>query len=300
MRRKLLLGLALVLLALCRVLFISAEDAACGPEACWSMDGEGTLVITGAGSVTARPWSSENVRRVILAEGITGIGDSLFEAHTRLTEVTLPDSLTAVGKYAFRGCTALAHIDLPAGVAVLGSNAFNGCSALTAATLREGLSVIGSSAFIHCAALEEITLPASLTEIGSSAFYGCSRLRRVVFSVTDPAWEVAFTRSCLPGTTLSALPAIWCHPGTAPDRWCAENGVVPIYLPDRLLALPEGLSVIGTEAFRGLPEETALRLPAGVTTIAADAFDPGTLLLVPAGSPWASWAEEHGFPVLEE
>lgn len=43
-----------------------------------------------------------------------------------------------------------------------------------------------------------------------------------------------------------------------------------------------------------------LSIPAGVTSIATDAFDPGIVLIVPSGSTWVQWAADNGFACVEE
>ena len=64
--------------------------------------------------------------------------------------------------------------------------------------------------------------------------------------------------------------------------------------------LPASLTIIESEAFAGLPNVDAIRIPAHVTSIAPNAFDPGTTLIVPVGSAWVQWAEDNGYGVIEE
>ena len=71
-------------------------------------------------------------------------------------------------------------------------------------------------------------------------------------------------------------------------------------LPQTILSLPLSLSSIESEAFTNLPNVDAIRIPASVTTIATDAFDPGMTLLVPAGSQWIQWADDNGYVAVEE
>ncbi|MBR6955012.1 MAG: leucine-rich repeat protein [Clostridia bacterium] len=302
MKRKLWVCLAALVLAMLLLTpaWTPAEEQSCGPAAVWALDGEGTLTIAGTGAVTSRPWASGDVRRVVVEEGITGLAASLFESHALLTEAALPESLTSLGKCAFKGCTRLTAISLPDGIASLGADTFAGCAFLAEVHLPEGLQAIGSSAFNGCTSLTEVVLPAGLAEIKGGAFYGCSRLSRVTFAVTDPAREITISGSAFP----AGVSAFCCYPGTAPDRWCQANGITPVYLqaeePGTVLVLPEGLQVIGSQAFTGLEMADAIRLPGAVAEISDDAFDPGMLLMVPAGSPWAAWAEAHGYRVREE
>lgn len=92
--------------------------------------------------------------------------------------------------------------------------------------------------------------------------------------------------------------------GTAIITAASGNGVsatcIVIVSNFNILALPDALTTIESEAFTGLPSVDAIRIPAGVTTIAADAFDPGITLLVPAGSQWVQWAEDNGYVPVEE
>ena len=67
-----------------------------------------------------------------------------------------------------------------------------------------------------------------------------------------------------------------------------------------ILTLPDSLNIIDPEAFTGLPAVDAIRIPASVSTIASDAFDPGMILLVPTDSAWVTWAENNGYVAIEE
>ena len=62
----------------------------------------------------------------------------------------------------------------------------------------------------------------------------------------------------------------------------------------RTLVLPADTEVIESGAFVGVAAE-AIQLPAGVTQIATDAFDPDIVLIVKPGSYAESWAQANGF-----
>ena len=53
------------------------------------------------------------------------------------------------------------------------------------------------------------------------------------------------------------------------------------------------LTVIESEAFAGLPENTIVYIPETVVSIADDAFDSTVIILTPGGSFAAGWAETH-------
>lgn len=64
-----------------------------------------------------------------------------------------------------------------------------------------------------------------------------------------------------------------------------------------VLTLPASLTVIKSKALKGIPDVDAVSIPATVTTIADDAFDPGVVIIAPAGSYAETWANDHGFTV---
>lgn len=87
------------------------------------------------------PWNSlmQEIKVVVIRDGITTVGDYAFAGCSNLQEVTLPGSVEIVGVFSFKGCTGLREIVIPEGVRVLASKAFQFCSAL-----KKSLSAIYS------------------------------------------------------------------------------------------------------------------------------------------------------------
>lgn len=112
---------------------------------------------------------------VILADGVTSIGDGAFSDCSSLTSISLPDGMTSIGESAFYGCISLTNISLPDGVTSIGDNAFAQC-ALISIILPEKLTSIGMVTFANCDGLTSINLPKGVTSIGDGAFYGCTSL----------------------------------------------------------------------------------------------------------------------------
>ena len=99
-----------------------------------------------------------------------------------LREVVLNDGLRVIGKYAFYGCTALQTIAIPSTVTKIGSNAFSHCTSITKVVLNEGLTEICGGAFSNCKSLQSITTPSSVTELDTGVFIQCESLREVVLN----------------------------------------------------------------------------------------------------------------------
>ncbi|MBR4759791.1 MAG: leucine-rich repeat protein [Lachnospiraceae bacterium] len=68
------------------------------------------VAVKAIGNTVGR--SNQNIKFVILPEGITAVGDNAFSSCHSLESITLPASLTYVGQYAFSGCDQLTDISV--------------------------------------------------------------------------------------------------------------------------------------------------------------------------------------------
>ena len=111
-----------------------------GSNLTWTLDSEGVLTISGSGDMYnygssdfSAPWdgSRSRVKSVVIADGVTSIGEYAFFYCESLTSVTIPDSVTSIGKYAFFCCTSLTSVTIPDGVTSIGWRAFSNCTSLT-------------------------------------------------------------------------------------------------------------------------------------------------------------------------
>lgn len=80
---------------------------------------DGVLTIKSQGSVeynsgTKLPWydKSDQITSIVLQNGVTKIGDSLFSNLPALETVDFPDTLISIGTNSFRGCSSLKSIEL--------------------------------------------------------------------------------------------------------------------------------------------------------------------------------------------
>ena len=156
----------------------------------WTLDADGTLNISGMGAMKDYGYDSNrnpvyknsNVKKVVIEDGVTSIGESAFFYCSSLTSITIPDSVTSIGDYAFFNCSSLTSITIPDSVTSIGESAFYGCSSLTSITIPDGVTSIGNTAFSYCSSLTSITIPDSVTSIGESAFSNCSSLQTISLS----------------------------------------------------------------------------------------------------------------------
>jgi len=129
----------------------------------------------------------KTIKRVIIPEGYTSIGERAFYACEELTSIKLPKGITSIGEQAFCGCEKLTSIKLPVGLTSIGEGAFFECLRLIEIKFPETLASIGKMAFCSCIWLIRIKLPESLTSIGEGAF-GCTGLAEITVDENNPVF----------------------------------------------------------------------------------------------------------------
>ncbi len=264
--------LALLLLAVLAAALLSG----CGDAGLkWKLANDGTLTVSGSGSMEEWkavkfadrdfPWAEkrDQIRSVVVQDGVTDIAVRAFSGCTALTAVTLPGSLTAIGSAAFENCTNLAEAKLPDSVTSLGRGAFRGCSALRSVGLPSGISFLGESLFGGCTGLTQIVLPDGLEAIGSGAFAGCTGLTAVVLprGLTEIA-QYAF-RDCT-GLTEITLPAGLMTVNSLAFTGCSQLTAVHVDPANTEYRSVDG--VVFGSGFEGLPEFIAV-YPDGLTAL---------------------------------
>lgn len=95
------------------------------------------MIHSNAGSLIANFCFTryENLKSVIIQEGIKKISADAFDGCSNLEKVHLPESLEEIGDYAFYLCRNLKEINIPDGLQKIGKEAFAGCTQLKTLTL---------------------------------------------------------------------------------------------------------------------------------------------------------------------
>ncbi len=244
------------------------DVGSCGKDMIWVFDSEGTLSISGKGTMedysypSPAPWYEFPVKRVILSEGIANIGEYAFYRCTDMAHITIPDTINRIEDFAFCGCKALEEIFLPEDVSYIGAYAFSECSSLKNVTIPLGLSEIRDRTFEFCSGLESIIIPENITKIGEGAFSGCSSLTGIVIpdGITQINWSTF--AACINLTTVT-LPDGMTNIGDTAFYNC--HSLTQINIPDSVRS-------IGWSAFYFCKSLTNVTIPHGVTYIDEDAF----------------------------
>ena len=96
------------------------------------------------------------------------------EAVKNATSFVWPEGVTLIGECVFEGCSALTSVTIPSTVTEIRTEAFSGCSRLTSVTIPEGVTSIEGYVFSGCKALTSVTIPSTVTSIGEYAYHECT------------------------------------------------------------------------------------------------------------------------------
>lgn len=153
------------------------------------------------------------IRELVLPDGITSIGNSVFSGGSAIVSVSIPESVTVIGVNAFSECTGLTKIHLPEHLTAIGTMAFAGCRNLENVSFPNSLTDIGTWAFSDCRNITSVVLPSGMTTVNQEIFKDCTNLTTVTIpsGVTKILWG-AFA-NC------SELTDVYCYAENVPETY---------------------------------------------------------------------------------
>ena len=311
-------------------LFVRSGDIVaeglCGDDLGWSLDSSGRLCVFGTGPMwdyewtgqerTNAPWVDhlEQIRSLVLEEGVSTIGNEAFDGCTNLTEAQLPESLLTIGEYAFQSC-GLTEINLPSRLVRTGNYAFYDCSALASVGIPAGIEKISNGCFYKCGALQEIRFDGTMAQWKDLTI---ESYNQAVYEALIRCSDGSIDYSGLCGQDLTwsfdaatGTLAISGSGATWPDYFpwdelradirkvvvgtgvtsiggaTMENGAFQDCVNLTQVSLPEGLTFLGGRSFQNCDSLTEVTLPASLTEVHQGGFgdcDSLQRILVAEGS----------------
>lgn len=287
----------------------AATSGTCGVNLTWKLDVDaGTLTISGDGDMydgeqkysggkwvlSSLPWYSNRsyIKKVIISDGVTSIGNYAFYDCDNLTTIMVPNSVTLIGGSAFSNSSSLSYVDIPSSVTTIRSSAFAGCTSMThisipktiteipvglasscknlqTISLHDNITNIGDNAFSRCESLENISLPDKLISIGDGVFYQCTSLTKInipdnvttIGSLTKSAASGVFG-DCINLKEINLSSSLkYIGQCTFDNCSCLER-----------IDLPDQLEVIGYAAFSGCVNLKKITIPDKVVEIQDQVF----------------------------
>ena len=227
----------------------------------WNYDALGMLTSFGNFKLEGE------LKKVVIKDGVTNVGDYALFFLPAATQVTLPGSVTSIGRYGIAMCSKLTGLSIPKGVTEIGDFGLAG-DGLTAVTLPDGLQSLGRGAFDTCASLTNTTLPAAITAVPGKCFADCTKLLNVKYAGTVTAiGDLAF-ESC---KALTAAPIPETVTTIDKSAFTGCTALTDVTIPAGVTAIPE-------DCFRGCTALADMKLPGTVTSVGHNAFTGCTAL----------------------
>lgn len=267
-----------------------------------------TLTLTGSGATYDYDASWDDMDD-------SYVGNQWLDEETivKIKKIVLGDGITQIGNFAFAGCTNLQEIVFPQkNLKKIKENVFYGCSSLKEFIVPEGVESLGDSSLYGCSSIEKISFPSTLKEIPcfSNGFEGLPKLKSVVLAEgIEKIADGAFCHHKNLKTII--LPSTLKEIGEYSFDY---SGFVEITLPSNLrkvtrrafegdtnlkyVNLEDGVTIIEEDAFRDCTQLQYISIPESVTDIDALAFNgcPNFYIKGKKGSYAEKYANEYKIP----
>ena len=233
-----------------------------------------------------------------IPRSVKAIGKYAFTNCRSLTHITIPDSVTDLGESAFSQCNSLESVILGKGITAIEPNTFTSCfnlktvqfgenikeirreafldcRHLESCTLPDGLTAIGTYAFAKCQGLTHLNIPDEVTDIGRLAFYSCHSLKSISLSDKASLGEYALL-NCVRLESIVVSEGNPYYSSWDDVMFNKDKTILlhyPAMKPGATYDCPEGVLIIGEDAFSQAANLTEIYLPNTVTTIESGAFN---------------------------
>ena len=218
----------------------------CGENVYYVLYDSGKLLLRGSGAtydyeISDSPfYENGEIKKLVVSEGITEIGNSLFDHCRNIAAASFPNTLTRIGKRAFFAYAdgELAALEFPSSVTTIGDEAFSD-QGMTSVTLPKTLTTLGTYlfrsadnlqsvrvecaeipafCFVSCGKLSQMTLSKNVKKIGANIINYCTQLKTITYEGSLEEWKAVEKYANWDGNSGSTNPGyldnIVCIDGT--------------------------------------------------------------------------------------
>ncbi len=194
-------------------------------------------VYTGAGKI----------KSVTIPGKVKTIGREAFMGCKSLQEVVLGDGIETIGFQAFE-MTGLISLNIPGSVKTMNKFAFSQCTKLTSLKLNEGVEYINSWAFQGCI-IQTLIIPSSVKYLTENSFNVSNSITSIQVARGNTVYDSRENCNAIIETETNTL------------VFACKNTVIP-----------EGVKIIGSQAYNSAAGISTVNIPNSVTEIQIGAF----------------------------
>ena len=230
-------------------------------------------------------YNCRNLKKAVLPDGITFIGNSCFSEDYELLDVNIPNKVETIDQYAFyNNQKRNTPVVIPNTCKTIGPNAFHNNYVVPSVTFGNSVETIGSSAFAECHLIEAAVLPESITSLADRVFQNCDSLRTFTFPQNIkqvPGWifegcDALTSVTLADGTTSIGESAFNSCRRLATINLTGQTALTTIHhyafygTALKAVTLPDNITEIGWAVFQDCNDLESINVPTGIDYVPYD------------------------------
>ena len=249
---------------------------------------------------------------ITIPDSVTSLGESAFSKCESLTSIVIGNSVTSIDKNAFFSCSSLTSVTIGNSVTSIGKGAFSLCTSLASVSIGNSVKSIGEHAFYYCQQLNTIYVEAvNPPLLAENTFDGCKIkhcyipcgcVRKYLYDTTNQGWYLLLNEQPFQIESIEEYDPLltfgncgenieWNYVnnklsiiGTGEMLTYYDEDHIDYYGPNecnpwswlsdsiKIIEIAEGVTSIGSNAFRNCSQLDSIILPSTLEWIGDNAF----------------------------